>query len=151
MQGEDSECLTNLAKYLSDEFQNKRDEKVGRELTILLLLTSRVAPLEWIQILMETFLIVLLQRLDILEWPKVYHKNIPQQQNGVDCGVFLVLFANYVVRYCFLYLVDSRLYNLTTYSVITMQSMAAKLNFTQGDIDDFRIKIALDFAEMEVQ
>jgi hypothetical protein len=45
----------------------------------------------------------------------------------------------------------SQLYNLTTYSVITMQSMAAKLNFTQGDIDDFRIKIALDFAEMEVQ
>lgn len=151
MQGEDSECLTYLAQYISDEFQNKRDEKVGRELTILLLLTSKVAPLEWIQTLMETFLIVLLQRLDILEWPKVYHKNIPQQQNGVDCGVFLVLFANYVVRYCFLYLVDSRLYNLTTYSVITMQSMAAKLNFTQGDIDDFRIKIALDFAEMEVQ
>eukprot|EP00889_Picochlorum_renovo_P003502 jgi/Picre1/30532/NNA_005895.t1 len=90
LKGEDSECLTYLAQYLSDEFQNKRDEK----------------------------------RLDILEWPKVYHKNIPQQQNGVDCGVFLVLFANYL-------------------------SMAAKLNFTQGDIDDFRIKIALDFAEME--
>ena len=28
VQGEDSECLSYLAQYLSDEFQNKRDQEV---------------------------------------------------------------------------------------------------------------------------
>lgn len=64
-------------------------------------------------------------RPDILKWPKVYPKDIPKQSNGFDCGVFLVLFADYL-------------------------SKSAKLDFSQEDVEDFRVKLALDFARMEV-
>lgn len=31
-------------------------------------------------------------------WPRYFPKIIPQQRNMVDCGVFMILFADYVVR-----------------------------------------------------
>ena len=39
-----------------------------------------------------------LQRDDVLDWPREFPKRIPQQQNGCDCGVFTLLFANYAGR-----------------------------------------------------
>jgi len=65
------------------------------------------------------------ERPDILEWPKVYPKSIPKQVNGYDCGVFLILFADYL-------------------------SKSAKLDFSQKNIENFRVKLALDFSRMEV-
>ena len=65
------------------------------------------------------------ERPDILEWPKVYQKSIPKQVNGYDCGVFLILFADYL-------------------------SKSAKLDFSQNNIENFRVKLALDFSRMEV-
>lgn len=65
------------------------------------------------------------ERPDILDWPKAYPKSIPGQVNGYDCGVFLILFADYL-------------------------SKGAKLNFSQESIEDFRVKLALDFANMTV-
>lgn len=65
------------------------------------------------------------ERPDILKWPRVYPKSIPEQVNGYDCGIFLILFADYL-------------------------SKSAKLNFSQKDIENFRVKLALDFAGMEV-
>jgi hypothetical protein len=64
-------------------------------------------------------------RKDILEWPKVYPKSIPKQVNGYDCGVFLLLFSDYL-------------------------SKAARLDFSQEHINDFRVKLAMDFTQMEV-
>ena len=64
-------------------------------------------------------------REDILQWPKVYPKSIPKQVNGYDCGVFLLLFSDYL-------------------------SKAARLDFSQEHINDFRVKLAMDFTQMEV-
>lgn len=60
--GEDHECLDSLARYLRDEFENKRAE----------------------------------DRPDVLNWERVFPKNIPQQRNGIDCGVFLSMFASHL-------------------------------------------------------
>jgi sentrin-specific protease 1 len=65
----------------------------------------------------------LIQRDDILSWPRIFPKNVPEQRNGYDCGVFLIVFADYL-------------------------SKAAQLDFSQEDIDLFRAKIALDFSRM---
>ena len=38
------------------------------------------------------------------QWPDVYHKNIPQQFNNSDCGVFLCMYARYLSErspFCF--------------------------------------------------
>ena len=35
-------------------------------------------------------------RPDILDWARVFPKNIPQQRNGIDCGVFLSMFASHL-------------------------------------------------------
>jgi hypothetical protein len=42
------------------------------------------------------------QRTDVLKWPREFPTDVPQQQNGYDCGVFTLLFANYAVRINFL-------------------------------------------------
>lgn len=65
----------------------------------------------------------------------------------MECSWYSLPTILYDIVFCILGIA----YTLTPYSVITMQGMAAKLNFTQGDIEDYRIKIALEFAEMEVQ
>jgi Ulp1 family protease len=62
-------------------------------------------------------------RQDILEWKRLYPKNIPRQANGYDCGVFLTYFANYL-------------------------ALDAKLNVE--NMDDFRVVMMKQFHRMEV-
>lgn len=57
-----------------------------------------------------------LQREDVLSWPREFPKQIPLQENGYDCGVFALLFANYAGR-------------------------AARFDFEQSHINDFRVRI----------
>lgn len=33
---------------------------------------------------------------DVLSWPRYHPQNIPRQRNGCDCGVFAVMFADYL-------------------------------------------------------
>ena len=78
MGGKDDECLEFLARYLRDEFQNKRAE----------------------------------DRQDVLDWPRSYPENIPQQRNFVDCGVFLSMFANHLAVDAELVEMDMNVYRL---------------------------------------
>lgn len=50
-------------------------------------------PLKFVDVLF----VCLMQRSDILDWPREFPKEIPHQRNGCDCGVFTMLFANYAV------------------------------------------------------
>ncbi len=36
--------------------------------------------------------------LDVSEWKQIPATNIPEQKNGCDCGVFMVKFADWLVR-----------------------------------------------------
>ena len=36
--------------------------------------------------------------LDAAEWPRSAPTNIPEQKNGCDCGVFMVKYADWLVR-----------------------------------------------------
>ena len=36
--------------------------------------------------------------VDLDHWPRRFPKDIPQQHNGCDCGMFAILFADYAVR-----------------------------------------------------
>lgn len=40
-----------------------------------------------------------LLQLDTSSWDRVFPKNIPHQQNGSDCGVFTLLFADFAVSH----------------------------------------------------
>lgn len=64
-------------------------------------------------------------RSDVLSWPRLFPKNVPQQQNGCDCGVFTILFADYL-------------------------SQNAIMDFNQKDIPDFRVKIVCDMLRKRV-
>lgn len=66
------------------------------------------------------------QRDDVLDWPREFPKQIPQQHNGCDCGVFTLLFANYAGR-------------------------DAPMNFKQDHIDDFRVQIVHELLHMRVE
>lgn len=66
-----------------------------------------------------------LQRADVLGWPREFPKDIPQQHNGCDCGVFTLLFASYAGR-------------------------AAPMAFSQADIDDFRVRIVHELLALRV-
>ena len=66
------------------------------------------------------------QRDDVLDWPREFPKRIPQQHNGCDCGVFTLLFANYVGR-------------------------GAPMDFNQADIDDFRVRIVHELLSLRVE
>ena len=105
--------------YLRDEFKNKRDEEVGQGQRGGLgrsrdsggrLTCPRPPPL---------------QREDVLTWPREYPKNIPQQLNGYDCGVFTLLSANYLGR-------------------------DAGFDHTQRDIDTLRVKIVCELLDQRV-
>ncbi|PRW61285.1 Sorting and assembly machinery component 50 [Chlorella sorokiniana] len=65
------------------------------------------------------------QRDDVLDWPREFPKQIPQQHNGCDCGVFTLLFANYAGR-------------------------DAPMTFQQDHIDDFRVQIVHELLHMRV-
>ena len=65
------------------------------------------------------------QRADVLGWPREFPKDIPQQHNGCDCGVFTLLFASYAGR-------------------------AAPMAFSQADIDDFRVRIVHELLALRV-
>jgi Ulp1 family protease len=66
------------------------------------------------------------QRDDVLDWPREFPKQIPQQHNGCDCGVFTLLFANYAGR-------------------------DAPMTFQQDHIDDFRVQIVHELLHMRVE
>ena len=53
------------------------------------------------------------------EWTTCFPKNIPRQYNEVDCGVFILMYAEYVAR-------------------------GAQFDFTEADMPAFRRKITLD-------
>lgn len=36
--------------------------------------------------------------LDISKWPRLFPKDVPRQENGFDCGMFAVKFADYESR-----------------------------------------------------
>eukprot|EP00854_Cymbomonas_tetramitiformis_P012207 gene12208-14418_t len=38
------------------------------------------------------------QNLDAMTWPQVRVRDIPHQQNGIDCGVFMLTYADYSNR-----------------------------------------------------
>ncbi|XP_026469543.1 sentrin-specific protease 1-like [Ctenocephalides felis] len=57
--------------------------------------------------------------LDTSTWTKETVKDIPQQMNGCDCGVFSCMFAEYICR-------------------------GAKINFSQNDMKYFRRKMCLE-------
>ena len=38
------------------------------------------------------------EAVDTSGWPRLFPKDIPQQRNGCDCGVFTLKFADYVGR-----------------------------------------------------
>ncbi|GAB4818844.1 hypothetical protein N2152v2_005890 [Parachlorella kessleri] len=65
------------------------------------------------------------QTVDTSTWDRVFPKNIPQQQNGCDCGVFTLLFADYAGR-------------------------DAPMTFTQRDIDYFRVKIVNELLNLHI-
>lgn len=57
---------------------------------------------------------------DLSDWKNVTHKDIPQQENGYDCGVFMLKFADFI-------------------------SLGLKTNlFDQSNMRYFRRKLALD-------
>ena len=58
-----------------------------------------------------------MQRDDVLDWPRLFPKDIPQQLNGCDCGVFTLLFASCAGR------------------------GGAGMGFTQADIQQYRVRI----------
>jgi Ulp1 family protease len=96
MQGEDSLCLESLAKYVRDEYKNKKGEEVRpgawswyRFYFVLHTHAKKVG--------IHARLLACLQRDDVLKWPRVYPKDIPKQLNGCDCGVFSLMFADYAV------------------------------------------------------
>lgn len=64
LQGRDEACLEALARWLRDEYRDKRKE----------------------------------EREDVLTWPRLYPQAIPRQLNGWDCGMFLIQFADHLVR-----------------------------------------------------
>ena len=51
-------------------------------------------------------------RQDVLEWARVFPKNIPQQRNGIDCGVFLSMFASHLAVEAQLVEMDMNVYRL---------------------------------------
>ncbi|XP_026470458.1 sentrin-specific protease-like [Ctenocephalides felis] len=57
--------------------------------------------------------------LDTSTWTKEIVKDIPQQENGYDCGVFSCMFAEYICR-------------------------GAKIDFSQNDMEYFRKKMHLE-------
>lgn len=63
---------------------------------------------------------------DMSTWRTVYPKNIPRQTNHCDCGVFTLLYANYIAK-------------------------ELKFNFQQADMDCLRIKIVNDLMRMKVE
>ena len=38
------------------------------------------------------------ETLDVSGWKQIAPTNIPEQKNGCDCGVFMVKFADWLVR-----------------------------------------------------
>eukprot|EP00854_Cymbomonas_tetramitiformis_P017813 gene17813-21213_t len=63
MGGLDSTCLSNLKRYITEEFENKGG-----------------------------------QNLDTEHWPEEGIRDIPHQQNAIDCGVFMLTYADYLSR-----------------------------------------------------
>lgn len=63
-------------------------------------------------------------QLDMSDWTMEYDKNIPQQTNNYDCGVFICAYAKYIAR-----------------------SMPLENAFTENDMIDFRQKIANEIRE----
>lgn len=139
LQGEDHKCLQQLALYLRDEFRNKRNLQVGRdqdkckhgrghENCGAMLYMPSCCPCA--AFACSPYLVhprhAGLQRDDVLDWPREFPKRIPQQFNGCDCGVFTLLFANYVGR-------------------------AAPLDFTQAHIDNFRVRIVHELLHLCVE
>ncbi|KAL4538732.1 hypothetical protein Ndes2526B_g02984 [Nannochloris sp. 'desiccata'] len=89
--GNDHACLENLARYLVDEYKNKRQE----------------------------------DREDIMDWPREFPKDIPMQKNCVDCGMFTILFADYA-------------------------SQCAVMDFSQANIQDFRVRTVRDIMRLKM-
>lgn len=56
------------------------------------------------------------QRQDVLSWRREFPKDIPQQLNGCDCGVFALLYASFV-------------------------GAGTAMAFAQADIQHFRVRI----------
>ncbi len=104
----------------------------------------------------------------MLQWPRLFPKNIPQQENGCDCGVFAILFAEYAVsvvscvrrrdtalltRHCSV----PCSYRVPETPPISMrvachvQSRDAPMKFTQEDIQYFRVKILNEILELRVE
>jgi sentrin-specific protease 1 len=101
----------NLARYIADEAQHKRQET-----------------------------------LDVSAWPLLAPSDIPEQKNGCDCGVFMLKYADWLVRAprqaatcCAACLAQQRrlLYR-------ARQARKADFSFTQRDMAYFRKRIVAE-------
>jgi hypothetical protein len=146
-QGEDHNCLEQLARYLRDEYRDKRKQQVcdgGSQAVCEIALghhgalpaapfhtrlspdTLTAAALCFALHSCPSLPASPLQRDDVLDWPREFPKRIPQQLNGCDCGVFTLLFANYAGR-------------------------DAPLTFSQAHIDDLRVRIVHELLQLRVE
>ena len=65
------------------------------------------------------------RQLDVYERRRYNDQNLPKQENGSDCGVFTLKFADFVAR-------------------------DAEINFTQGDMPFFRERIMLEILQSTI-
>ncbi len=102
-----------------------------------------------------------MQREDILDWPREFPKNIPMQKNCVDCGMFTILFADYAVRFFFLrnvfFFAPAAFARFSTNLKLTilflcyiLQSQDAVMDFSQANIQDFRVRTVRDIMRSEM-
>jgi sentrin-specific protease 1 len=101
----------NLARYIADEAQHKRQET-----------------------------------LDVSAWPLLAPSDIPEQKNGCDCGVFMLKYADWLVRACNRQLARNwcAWRGRETLTLPRTQARQAPFSFSQRDMAYFRKRIVAE-------